>query len=371
MNGESTFQYRLTVKLVLILSIIVLVVLAREFLIPFLIAIFFTFLLLPLSKKLERWGIHRTAAIIISIVIAVIIFGGLLYFFYTQIISFVDQWPELEKALNKKMESIYHFVRENFNISKREQKNWVNMKLKETADSGDTIVFGLFSATAAFMAGFVLIPVYIFFLTYYREKFKTFILLIIKDKSESEQALMVMEKISNVSQKYLKGIFLDVAILSVLNSAGYLALGIQHAILFGVMSAILNIIPYVGTFAGTSLPVLMALLTKDEISIVFAVAGVGILVQFLDNNFITPYIVASSVSINPLTAIVVLVISALLWGIPGMILCIPLTGMIKVLCDNVEALKPYGYLIGEEVNYNGRKDSHRKFLKHFSSKTKS
>jgi predicted PurR-regulated permease PerM len=73
--------------------------------------------------------------------------------------------------------------------------------------------------------------------------------------------------------------------------------------------------------------------------------------------------VGSSVSINPLTATIVLIASSLIWGIPGMVLCLPLTGMAKVVCDHVESLKPYGFLLGEEVNYNQQKDKQDKFIK--------
>jgi predicted PurR-regulated permease PerM len=147
---------------------------------------------------------------------------------------------------------------------------------------------------------------------------------------------------------------LDVLILAILNSTGFLLLGIKHAILFGVLAAMLNIIPYIGVMIGSILPILMALLTKDEIGYALGALGVCVFVQFLDNNFITPYVVGSSVSINPLTATIVLVASAIIWGISGMILCLPLAGMFKVIFDNIESLKPYGFLIGEEVNYRER-----------------
>jgi len=144
-------------------------------------------------------------------------------------------------------------------------------------------------------------------------------------------------------------------ILSILNSTGFLLLGIEHAVLFGVLASVLNIIPYIGVLIGSVLPVLMALLTKDEIGYAIGAAGVCVTVQFIDNNFITPYVVGSSVSINPLTATIALIISASVWGLAGMVLCLPLTGMLKVVCDHVEGLKPIGFLIGEEVDYRKNK----------------
>jgi len=187
-------------------------------------------------------------------------------------------------------------------------------------------------------------------------------------EDKNEHAIVVVKKVSRVSQKYLMGIFLDVVILSVLNSTGFLILGLPHAVLFGVLASVLNIIPYVGVMIGSTLPILMALLTNDEIGYALGVAGVCIVVQFIDNNFITPMVVGSSVSINPLTATLVLIASAYIWGIPGMVLCLPLTGMAKVVCDHVDSLKPYGFLLGEEVNFNEQEHVQDKMMKRFRKK---
>ena len=109
----------------------------------------------------------------------------------------------------------------------------------------------------------------------------------------------------------------------------------------------LTIIPYVGTLIGGLLPLTVALLTKDSWVYPVAVMGIVGLSQFLEGNFITPKVVGSSVSLNPLASILALVAGGMLWGIAGMILAIPLMGMIKVVCDTVPGLEPYGYLIGE------------------------
>jgi predicted PurR-regulated permease PerM len=360
--NEQPLYFRITVKLFLLMLVVVVLVVAKDFLVPLTIAIFFTFLLLPVSQKLERWKFPRTLAIIISITVAMAVFAALLYFFYWQAISFADDWPQLKQKFTEKTESIYQYIRENFNVSKKEQKNWINTKISETAESSDEIVLGIFSATGAFLASFALIPIYIFFLTFYRTKFKEFICLVTKN-DKPDHILNVVSKVTRVSQKYLKGIFLDVLILSVLNSTGFLLLGLKHAVLFGVLAAILNIIPYIGVLIGSILPVIMALLTKDELSYAIGAMGVCVFVQFLDNNFITPYVVGSSVSINPLTAIIVLILSAFVWGIPGMVLSLPLTGMLKVICDHIESLKPYGFLIGEEINYRDKEHFQDKFFK--------
>jgi predicted PurR-regulated permease PerM len=182
---------------------------------------------------------------------------------------------------------------------------------------------------------------------------------------QHERILEIIRKIASVCQNYIKGIMLDVLILAVLNAIGFALLGLQHPILFGVLAAVLNIIPYVGVLVGSILPVALALLTHDNSWVAAGALGVCITVQFLDNNFITPYVVGSSVSINPLTATIALIIFASIWGLMGMVLCLPLTGMLKVVCDNVEPLKPYGYLLGEEIDYTKQEKIQDKVISKF------
>lgn len=362
--SEQPFYFQATIKLLLAGLIIAFLILAQNILIPFTIALFFTFLLMPISGKLEQWKFPKTVAILISIILAFVIVATVLYFFINQIISFANDWPTLQKAFDAKWEALQEFITETFHISRIEQKAWLTTKIKENASTGGVLVLGLFSATTSFLASFALIPIYIFFLTLYQDKFKEFIRLITPSENR-EHALIIAKKVSVVSQKYVMGIFLDVLILSVLNSTGFLILGLPHAILFGVLASVLNIIPYIGVLIGSTLPILMALLTKDSASYAIAAGAICVVVQFLDNNFITPYVVGSSVSINPLTATIVLIASSLIWGIPGMVLCLPLTGMAKVVCDHIDPLKPYGFLLGEEVNYNQQKENQDKFIKRF------
>lgn len=364
------FYYRLTIQLFLLVLIVFILYTLRELLIPIAVAMLFSFLLLPISEWLERKGLPRWLSILISILIAIMAFGSLIYFFIAQLMGFQDDIPVLKQQILEKGTAVLAYVERTFNISQQRQVEWLQNKLAEAAGESDKVLIGFFSGATTFLASIVLIPIYIFFITYFREKYRRFIILIMKREDDRERALTIVQKISSVSQGYIKGIMLDVAILSVLNSTGFLLLGLDHAILFGVLAAFLNIIPYIGVLIGSALPVLMALITKDELGYAVGVLGVCVFVQFLDNNFIMPYVVGSSVSINPFTAVFVLIASGMLWGLIGMVLSIPLTGMIKVICDNVEPLKPYGFLIGEESNFRHREPFQRRVMSHIRNRMK-
>ena len=138
-------------------------------------------------------------------------------------------------------------------------------------------------------------------------------------------------------------------IVATLNSAALLLLGIQNAILIGVIGAILNLLPYIGGLIAIALPVLMATVTKDGYSSqLYIIAAYGI-IQFLDNNIFVPRIVSSKVQINALISIIVVLLGAALWGVPGMFLSIPFIAVLKIVFDRIDGLKPWGKLLGDNV----------------------
>jgi predicted PurR-regulated permease PerM len=159
----------------------------------------------------------------------------------------------------------------------------------------------------------------------------------------------VLTNSKKIIQSYLVGLFFEMIIIAVLNSAGLLLLGIDYAIILGITGAILNIIPYIGGLIAIALPMSVAFVTKNSITYPILVFCIYIFIQFIDNHYIIPRIVASRVKINALVSIIVVLIGGALWGIPGMFLSIPLIAILKVVFDHVEPLKPWGYLLGNTV----------------------
>ncbi|MEO8148917.1 MAG: AI-2E family transporter [Bacteroidia bacterium] len=336
-----------TIYLLLLLIIIALLYVGSTFFIPFCIALLLTFLLLPVSAKLEKWGVAQALAIVLSIFLALIVFASLIYFISSQVMSFTEDAPALRHNVMQKLNGIQNFISSRFHVDEQKQITWIKERLQIIMQSSGSFISGFFTLTGSILAAMGLIPIYIFFLTYYRNKFEQFICKVTKEEQHA-QILGIVERTSKVSAKYLQGLLIDIAILSVLNSIGFLLLGLKHAVLLAVIASILNIIPYIGVLIGSIFPVLIALITKDSMWYTAGAAGVCIAVQFLDNNFITPKVVGSSVSINPLATLIALIIGGLIWGVAGMMLFIPFLGMLKVIFDNVPSLQPYGYLIGEE-----------------------
>jgi len=275
--------------------------------------------------------------------------------------SFASDFADLKIKIDEKITSFQRYLYVQFHISRSDQTKWLDNKIASFMDQGDRFLIVFVTTSATFITNLILIPLYIYFLTIYREKIKKFISLVSND--EHEQVYIIINKVLVVAQKYLKGLMLDMTIVAIILSLGFLLFEVKHAILFGLLVAVCNIIlPYMGITIGSIFPFCMMMLTQDHFGPALLVIGFCIVMQFIDNHFINPYVVGYSVSINPLTAFLALVASAMIWGIYGMLLCIPVMGMIKVICDNVEALKPYGYIIGQETEFGQDMEKKKKRL---------
>jgi predicted PurR-regulated permease PerM len=212
--------------------------------------------------------------------------------------------------------------------------------------SSGALLSGTLGATTSTFADLSLMPIFIFFFLYYRNFFMDFLNRILAS-TPNENILDVGYKVQAVVKNHIMGLFLVIVILAALNTVGLLLLGVKYAFFFGALAAFLNIIPYLGILIGSVLPITMALLTKDSIWYAVGVAAVFAFVQFLEGNFITPNIVGSKVGVNPLAAIVALILGGMIWGVAGMILSIPFTAILKVIFDHVPGLEPIGFLLGE------------------------
>jgi predicted PurR-regulated permease PerM len=195
------------------------------------------------------------------------------------------------------------------------------------------------------LVDFILVLVYIFLFMYYRGRIKTFILQLVSSQQQSNTESIISD-IQKVSQQYITGLGLMIACLWIMYSIGFSIVGVKYAVLFAVICGLLEIVPFVGNLTGNLLTILMVVIQGGGTGMIVGVVITYLLIQFIQTYLLEPLVVGAEVNINPLFTIMVLVIGELIWQIPGMILAIPLLGIVKIVCDHVPALKPYGYLIG-------------------------
>lgn len=321
--------------------------LTREILIPICFAALLAMLMLPLCRKLESWRFPRWLAILISLLVVVTVVAGLVFLVVSQVIRFADDLPQYQEAVNSKIERFQNFFEDKTNVTPENQASFLNDKVTDFLESGGKYVKMLFVATTTTLVTIGLVLIYSFFFLLFRNRFRSFVLMIVAGDQKSRTQDIINES-SKVTVKYLSGVLIVIVILAVLNSVGLMIIGLDYAIFFGSLVAILNIIPYIGVILGSVLPITMALVTKDSLWVAAAVAGIFAFNQFIENNFLTPKIVGTQVNLNPLATIIVLLIGGSIWGVAGMIIFLPFLGVLKIIMDHITPLKPYAYLIGIE-----------------------
>jgi putative heme transporter len=343
---QLPLHINLVISLLGIILFLFLLTVGAGILIPLAFASFFSLFLYPYARNLETRGFPRWLAILTCLLVVILILTIVFSLIYNSLRSFSGEYPQMREKVLNLVETSQKTIEAQFGLSSEEQLEWLEQNISGFVRSGGAILNGFINSTTTFFTQMLLILIYLYFMLYYRHIFRGFINRVI-DHKHREKALYIEEQIILIIQKYLTGLFTVILIVSVMNIIGLWAIGIKHAIFFGALAGLLTIIPYVGVFIGSLLPILYALVMTDSLLYPLLVFIWFQIVQFLEGNFITPNIVGSQVSLNPIVAIVALLMGATIWGVSGMILFTPFTAMLKVLLDNIPELSPYGYLLGE------------------------
>jgi predicted PurR-regulated permease PerM len=281
-----------------------------------------------------------------------LIIGGGIYLFSTQIIQLSENFTEFKDKIIGLFADVTLYINKNISFAPHLEKGELFEKLKTFLNNSvGTLVNQTFNGTVAFLTGLLSAIVFTFLILLYRDDLVHAFVSFYSEKNR-KKAFEMFKSVQKVGQHYLFGMVLIILILGILNSIGLWIIGIDSPFLFGFLAAVLAIIPYAGTAAGAAIPVLYALMTFDSIWMPIAIVIFFWLVQFIEGNYLTPKIVGGNLKVNALTAILSIIVGASVWGVAGMILFLPFTAMLKVICQEYEDLKPIALLIG---NFNDKK----------------
>lgn len=315
----------------------------RQILIPLTFAVVISILLNPIVNYLHSKGLNRVLAIAITLLGVAIIAGGVGFFIGAQISHFTDTLPQFKEKFTVLQKDATHWMSETFGIGKPKIQAWIDDAKKSVGSSG-MIGKTLSALTGIFVV--VILPVYIFLILYYKERILNFIEQLFQ-KGKKDLVDEVLKETKSLIQSYLVGLSIEAAIVATMNSTALLIIGVQYAVLLGIVGALLNLIPYLGGLIAIALPVLVSLATGSASDAIWVIVSYAV-VQFIDNHYLVPKIVASKVRLNALVSIIVVLIGNALWGVAGMFLSIPITAILKVVFDRIESMQPLGYLLGDE-----------------------
>ncbi len=331
-----------------LLAMLILLYVAKGVIIPLVFAVIIAIVLHPVVNFFVRLKINRVVAIIFALFLAFFViaaFGALLF---SQINRFTESWPAMVEKFTEILNKIITWASGYFDINKYKIQEWITETKGELINTNSAAIGQTLLGVGSAMVVMLLVPVYIFMLLFYHPLLIDFIRKLFGIGNQNKVSEIVTQT-KTVIQRYLIGLVIEVVIIATLETVTLLILGIEYALLLGIVGALLNLIPYIGGIVAVALPMLVALVTKSSGWYAIYVLLIYYFIQVIDYNYILPKIVASKVRINALFSIIAVIVGHALWGIPGMFLSIPLLAIIKLVFDHIEPLKPWGFLLGDTM----------------------
>jgi predicted PurR-regulated permease PerM len=342
------FYAKVTIFFIGAIALFAILYIAKNIIIPVVFATIIAILLSPLVDFFVKIRINRVVAITISLLLTFLVifaFGSLLI---SQAVRFSESWPILVEKLTVLINQTINDASDYFDWDPQKIHAWLTKTQNEIINISTAAIGQSLVIAGSILVVLFLLPVYVFLILFYQPLLLEFIWRLF-GKGNQSQVKEIVTQIKTVIQRYLTGLLIEAVIVAILDTTALLILGIEYALIIGIIGALLNMIPYIGGLVAVALPVIVALVTKSTPLYAFYVIAAYYFIQLIDNNYIVPIIVSSKVKINALFSIIVVIAGNALWGIPGMFLSIPVLAIIKLIFDHIESLKPWGFLLGDTM----------------------
>ena len=317
-------------------------------LVPILLSLLFAILLRPLVVLLtSKLRFPHVIAVLTAVILFIVIIAAILSFVSWQISGIASDWDKIKGNLLVHYDTLRHRIESSFHISYTEQKKYIDKATKDSLDQGIGLVENALTTVTGTLLNIVLIPIYTFLFLLYRTIFIKFFAKLFRDEEAKLQDILFNIKIA--IQSFLLGLLTEMGIVSVLTSIGFMIIGLPYALLLGVITGILNLIPYIGITVAGFLAIVATLTSSTDLSLIIGTVIVNVVVQLIDNNILVPLVVSSKVKVNALVSLTGIVIGGAIAGVAGMFLAIPLIAIMKVIFDRIPSLEPWGFLMGDDL----------------------
>ena len=348
MNNRTFLNGSLLYYLLVSLVILVLLYVGKPLFVPMFYGLFIAIVLYPVCRWLERHRFPRSLAITVGLTMVMLLFFLLIWILALQFSAFKNDIPELKVKIEPSLAALQQWISENFGVSIPAQEAWFRKVVEKSTGDSAGLLAGIFSKTVSGLYMLILTPVFAALFLYNR---RDFIMAIEKmaGSGYQEKLQQVIQQTMYTYYHFIRGMVFVYLIVGILNSIGLLALGIEHAILFGFLTAIMTIIPYLGIFISALLPITVAWITKDSIWYPLGVVAVFAFVQYLEANVIFPRVVATQLNLSTWATLVAIIAGGILWGVNGMILFIPFAGILKILSGYLPGLEAINILLSRKV----------------------
>jgi predicted PurR-regulated permease PerM len=347
MRQATPFYTRLAMVLISLIALFYIAVLGKSILAPLVFAMLFAVLVLPLANFLEHaLRFPRSLASLLSVVILVLALAGLLYIVGAQITDLADDWPQFKQQVLSSVNDLQVWISKKFHIRIKQQMTYVNSATSKLLESGGSVLGDVFVSFSSFVLFLVFILIDTFFLLYYRRLIIRFLVSVFRDEN-SNVVYDIIAQIQSRIRQYIIGLLLEMLIVASSSCLALWILGVNYAILLGLIIGLFNLVPYIGIATALVLSTLVTFATAGTAKLLLVI-GTILGIHLVDSNILLPLIVGSKVRINALITVLGVIIGGSVWGISGTFLAIPIIAVTKIIFDRVESLKPWGLLLGDE-----------------------
>ena len=326
---------------------VALLALASGIIMPIIMAFFISILLLPVYRFLRKYKVPESLSIILPILLLFIFIAGIVWFFSSQIGVLIEDFPQIKRNVATHLESLQSWISSFTNFSISKQEKFINEKNEDMLAMAGRLASGAAVTLSGVFIFLGLIPIYIYLILFYKDILLRFVFMWFKPEQHPKVKGAVYET-EAIIKSYLVGLLIQITYMTILLGGILMLFGIKHALLIGIIFAILNLIPYVGALFGNIIGVLLTLTSSTELGPVLTVLIIIAVVQFLDNNILMPRVVGSKVKLNALVSILGVVVGGTIAGVAGMFLAMPIIAVLKIMFDRSDAFKQWGVLLGDE-----------------------
>ena len=351
---------------ILLFTILISVILyfGKEFFVLITFSGLLAMLMTPVSNWLEKRGMTRVFSSLLSVFILITVISAIVLLLSAQINNIGKELPQIQLRFEELISDLQSWISDNLGVSSEQLKD----KTSGALPGAGNILTGIVKGTFSFIGRFILVLVFTFLFVLQRDKYENFVVML-SPENERDETTEMINKISKIAQQYLTGRIIAAFIIGILYIIGFSIIGLKDGLILSAIAALVTIIPYVGALLGGLIPFFMTFISGSFEQSLWVVIIISI-VNAIDHYFIEPYIVGGSVSISPFFTILILILGGVIWGLAGIILFLPLLGILKIIFENVEGLKPYAYLIGDQRKTSAHEEIWLKIKTMFSERMK-
>ena len=336
---------KITVRLILATLIILILVVGKSFLVPLAWSLLIGLASIKFLEKIEnKTKLPQNLVIIIFLFFLLLFLFSIGYFFYIELSHIFNDLPSISQKISDRLHELSLTLKDTGihipdHINKGFISDWVHQH--------SNLIMNFVSELGMNVWSIILVLFYLFFLLHYKDLVPQFFTKKIKDQKKLKSMEKRLDKSMTLIRSYIYGLLLLTLISAVMNYIVFLLFGLKFALFFAVFLAILNLIPFVGNPIGLSIILLFSIITKDNILIPVFLFGVMFVMNFVQENVIRPLVIGDKMKINAFTVFISIIIGGMVWGVSGMILFIPMAGVIKILLEGHEIHAPYAIFFSE------------------------